>query len=34
MPELKWRYGYYVSLIVMAVASLALFIGFKKSRWL
>jgi len=34
IPELQWKYGYYLSLVVMAVASLALYIGFKRSRWL
>jgi magnesium transporter len=34
IPELSWRYGYYISLGVMAVASLGLYIGFKRSRWL
>ncbi len=34
MPELQWRYGYLLSLVVMAVASLGLYIGFKRSRWL
>jgi len=34
IPELSWKYGYYVSLAVMAIASLGLYIGFKRSRWL
>jgi magnesium transporter len=34
MPELKWTYGYYLSLVTMVVASLGLYIGFKRSRWL
>ena len=34
MPELQWAYGYYISLAVMAVASLGLFIGFRRSGWL
>ncbi|MGE0393607.1 MAG: magnesium/cobalt transporter CorA [Vicinamibacterales bacterium] len=34
MPELRWDYGYYASLAVMAVASLALFLGFRRSGWL
>jgi magnesium transporter len=34
MPELQWKYGYYGALVVMAVASLALYAGFKRSRWL
>ena len=34
MPELKWQYGYYISLLVMAVASLALYVGFRRSKWL
>jgi magnesium transporter len=34
MPELAWSYGYYVSLTVMALASLGLYIGFRRSGWL
>jgi magnesium transporter len=34
MPELGWTYGYYVSLAVMALASVALFVGFRRSGWL
>jgi magnesium transporter len=34
MPELHWRYGYPIAVVAMVVASLALFIGFKRSRWL
>jgi magnesium transporter len=34
MPELQWTYGYYVSLGVMALASVGLFIGFRRSGWL
>jgi len=34
MPELQWEYGYYLSLATMAVASVALFFGFRRSGWL
>jgi magnesium transporter len=34
MPELHWRYGYYLALGLMAVASLVLFRAFKRSGWL
>jgi magnesium transporter len=34
MPELAWRYGYYVSLVTMALACGGLYIGFKRSGWL
>ena len=34
MPELTWRYGYYVSLAVMAIACTGLYLGFKRSGWL
>jgi magnesium transporter len=34
MPELKWRYGYASSLIVMAVIDLFLYFRFKKIKWL
>jgi magnesium transporter len=34
MPELHWQYGYYVSLLVMALACGGLYFGFKRSGWL
>ena len=34
MPELSWPYGYYGSLAVMALASVGLFVGFRRSGWL
>jgi magnesium transporter len=34
MPELAWRYGYYVSLAVMASAVVGLYVAFKRSGWL
>jgi magnesium transporter len=34
IPELQWRYGYFIALGTMVVASLALFVGFRRSRWL
>ena len=34
MPELRWHYGYFLVLGVMAAACTALFVTFKKVRWL
>jgi magnesium transporter len=34
MPELKWRYGYALSLVVMAGLDVFLFFQFKRARWL
>jgi magnesium transporter len=34
MPELKWRYGYALSLLVMIGLDLYLFFRFKRARWL
>jgi magnesium transporter len=34
MPELQWRYGYYVLLGVMAVITVGMFLYFRKKRWL
>src|ERR1700722_4232932 len=34
MPELKWRYGYALSLVVMAGLAIFLFFRFKRARWL
>ncbi|HEU4514665.1 MAG TPA: magnesium/cobalt transporter CorA [Nocardioidaceae bacterium] len=34
MPELNWEYGYFSALVVMLVASVALYRLFKKSGWL
>jgi magnesium transporter len=34
MPELEWRYGYFLVLGVMVVASVVLYRLFKKSGWL
>ena len=34
MPELRWRFGYFVILIVMALLGLGMIIYFKKKRWL
>jgi magnesium transporter len=34
MPELKWRYGYLASLLVMAGIDIYLFVRFKRARWL
>ena len=34
IPELNWHYGYYFSLILMLGSSLAVFLWFKKNKWL
>ena len=34
MPELQWQLGYPVVLCVMAAASLALYLGFRRNHWL
>jgi len=34
MPELRWRYGYIGALISMAVIALALYLYFRKIKWL
>ena len=34
MPELKWAYGYYVVLGVMAAVCTTLFVLFKRAKWL
>ena len=34
MPELHWRYGYFLALAVMLLASVVLYRLFKKSGWL
>ena len=34
MPELQWKYGYFLVIGVMAVACTTLFIRFKRSGWL
>jgi magnesium transporter len=34
MPELKWRYGYALSLLLMAGIDIYLYFRFKRARWL
>lgn len=34
MPELSWRYGYFLVLAVIALICAGLYWGFKRSRWL
>jgi magnesium transporter len=34
MPELEWRYGYYVILGVMALVGISLAVYFRKKKWL
>ncbi len=34
MPELHWRYGYFMVLGLIAAIMVGLYIGFKRNRWL
>lgn len=34
MPELKWRYGYEISLLVMGAIDVLLYFQFKRAKWL
>lgn len=34
MPELRWHYGYYAVLALIAAVMLGLYLGFKRNRWL
>jgi len=34
MPELHWRYGYFVLLGVLGAIMVVLYAGFKRNRWL
>jgi magnesium transporter len=34
MPELKWRYGYAISLLFMGAVDVYLYFRFKKAKWL
>ena len=34
MPELRWHYGYYIVVAIMATACLGLYRAFRKSGWL
>jgi len=34
MPELEWRYGYFIILIAMAVIGISLVVYFRRRRWL
>jgi magnesium transporter len=34
MPELHWRLGYPLALVLMLVVSLALYLVFKRRRWI
>jgi magnesium transporter len=34
MPELRWHYGYFIVVAVMAIACLGLYRAFRKSGWL
>jgi magnesium transporter len=34
MPELEWKWGYFIVLIIMAVAAAAMLIYFRRKKWL
>jgi magnesium transporter len=34
MPELHWKYGYFIVLGVMLLIMISLYIGFKRNKWL
>ncbi len=34
MPELHWKYGYFVVLGVMLLLMARLYLGFKRNKWL
>jgi magnesium transporter len=34
MPELKWRYGYFIIVGVIAILCVILYGRFKRARWL
>src|SRR5262249_12343869 len=34
MPELHWRYGYYLVLVAIGVICVLLYTGFRRARWL
>jgi len=34
MPELRWEYGYYAVLGVIAAICAALYVTFKRTKWL
>jgi len=34
MPELKWEYGYFAVVGLIAVVVIALYLGFRRSKWL
>ena len=34
MPELDWQFGYFVALGIMALATVILWVAFKKRGWL
>ncbi len=34
MPELRWEYGYYAVLGLIAAVMIGLYIGFKRNKWL
>lgn len=33
MPELTWKYGYFVSIAIMAIIAVSMFLWFKKKGW-
>jgi magnesium transporter len=34
MPELKWKFGYFLTWIVMGCIGIGMFIYFKRKKWM
>ena len=34
MPELRWQYGYFIILVVMAAIGISMAVYFRRKRWL
>jgi magnesium transporter len=34
MPELEWRYGYPAVMVIMAAVTLAIYLWFRRNRWM
>jgi magnesium transporter len=34
MPELHWKYGYFIVLGVLLLIMISLYLGFKRNKWL
>ena len=33
MPELNWKYGYFLVLLIMAIIAIEMFLWFKRRGW-